>query len=106
MGPGFQNEFMTDVRIKGAYKALPPYCRSTEEILPIVPGWLEGEPDRLIRKAVKIFEGAGVDYRYGIMDVGEVFTQTSFEDKNQTYIQEAKRLGGSVLRTALEPSGW
>jgi len=97
---------MTDVHIKGAYRALPPYCRATKEILPVVPGWLQGEPDRLIRKAVKIFEGAGVDYRYGIMDVGEVFTQTSFEEKNQIYVQEAKRLGESVLRTALETSGW
>jgi len=97
---------MTDVHIKGAYKALPPYCRSTKEILPVVPRWLQGEPDRLIRKAVKIFEGAGVDYRYGIMDVEEVFTQTSFEAKNQIYIQEAKRLGASVLRSALETSGW
>ena len=97
---------MTDVHIKGAYKALPPYCRSTEEILPIVPRWLKGEPDRQIRKAVKIFEGAGVDYRYGVMDVEEVFTQTSFEEKNQIYVQEAKRLGESVLQTALESSGW
>jgi predicted naringenin-chalcone synthase len=106
LGTGFQKEFMTDVHIKGAYKALPPFCRSTREILPIVPQWLRGEPDRLIRKAVKIFEGAGVDYRYGIMDVEEVFTQSSFEEKNQIYIQGAKQLGESVLRTALETSGW
>lgn len=106
LGTGFQKEFMTDVHIKGSYKALPPYGRSTEDILPVVPFWLNGEPDRLIRKAVKIFEGAGVDYRYGFMDVGEVFTQTSFEEKNQVYIREARRLGESVLRTALESSGW
>ncbi len=97
---------MTDVYITGAYEALPPYCRSTEEVLPIVPKWLRGAPDRLVRKAVKIFEGAGVDYRYGIMDVEEVFTQTTFEDKNQRYIEEAKRLGETVLNTALEASGW
>jgi alkylresorcinol/alkylpyrone synthase len=97
---------MTDVHIEGAYKVLPPYRRSTGEILPVIPAWLQGEPDRLIRKAVKVFEGAGVDYRYGIMDVGEVFTQTSFEEKNQVYVQEAKRLGESVLRTALNASGW
>ena len=34
---------MTDVRIKGAYKALPPYCRSTKEILPVTS--LDGVPD-------------------------------------------------------------
>lgn len=97
---------MTDVRIIGAYEALPTYSRSTEEILEVVPGWLRGEPDRLVRKAVKIFEGAGVDYRYGIMDVEEVFTQRSFEEKNDVYVREAKKLGECVLRTALDSSGW
>lgn len=50
---------MNDVRLTTASKALPEYVRLTSEILPFVPLWLQGEPDRLIRKAVKIFEGAG-----------------------------------------------
>lgn len=97
---------MTEVRIQGAYKSLPPFKRSTGEILPYVPRWLEGAPERLVRKAQKIFEGAGVDHRYGIMDVEEVFTATSFEEKNDTYATAAKQLGEEVLQKALKASGW
>lgn len=97
---------MTDVRIRGAFHELPPYSRTTGEILPFVPVWLAGEPERLRRKAVKIFEGAGVDRRYGIMDIGEVFTATSFERKNQLYSTAARDLGERVLSKALAGVGW
>ncbi len=97
---------MTDVRITGASKALPEYARSTAEILPFVPLWLEGESDRLIRKAVKIFEGAGVDHRYGIMDAGVVFTPLSFEDRNRIYAREVRKLGEEVLSKALQKAAW
>lgn len=97
---------MTDVRIASAAKALPEFARLTSEILPFVPLWLHGEPDRLIRKAVKIFEGAGVDRRYGIMDAEAVFTATSFEDRNRIYAREVKKLGEEVLAKALAKASW
>ncbi|MGB5509652.1 type III polyketide synthase [Robiginitalea sp.] len=97
---------MTDVRITSAAKALPEFERLTSEILPYVPLWLHGEPDRLIRKAVKIFEGAGVDRRYGIMDAEAVFTATSFEDRNRVYAREVKKLGEEVLSKALAKAAW
>jgi predicted naringenin-chalcone synthase len=97
---------MTHVRIQGAYNALPPYRRTTAEILPFARQWLQSEPDRLIRKAIKVFEGAGVDERYGIMDVEEVFTQTSFEEKNRAYASAMRDLGQQVLQTALDAADW
>jgi predicted naringenin-chalcone synthase len=97
---------MTDVRITGAAKALPDFARTTSEILPFVPLWLAGEPDRLIRKAQKIFEGAGVDRRYGILDVHEVFTPASFEARNRIYARAARKLGEEVLSKALEKAKW
>ena len=36
----------------------------------------------------------------------EVFTSTSFEDKNNIYVREVKKLGSSVLIKSLEKSGW
>ena len=97
---------MTDVRIRTACRELPSFTRSTEEILPYIPLWLHSEPDRLIRKAVKIFQGAGVDRRYGIMDLAEVFTASSFEQKNQLYATAARELGERVLRKSLDKAGW
>ncbi|MCE2612205.1 type III polyketide synthase [Flavobacteriaceae bacterium D16] len=97
---------MTEARIVTVAKQLPEYSRKTEEILPVVSFWLNGQEERFQRKVIKIFEGAGVDKRYGIMDIKEVFTATSFEDKNAIYSREAKKLGTSVLKKALDQAAW
>lgn len=97
---------MNNVRIVAATKELPLYRRETKEILPYVNLWLGDEPNRFRRKVLKIFEGAGVDCRYSIMDVEEVFTATSFEDKNVIYVREVKKLGTNVLHKALTKSNW
>lgn len=97
---------MNEVRVKTVAKQLPDYCRSTEEIIPLVEFWLAGQDERFRRKVVKIFEGAAVDKRYSIMDPQEVFTATSFEDKNDIYARETKKLGKKVLQKALANAGW
>jgi len=94
------------VRIICVEKELPEYSRETLDILPLVEDWLEGQDDRFRRKILKIFEGAGVDKRYSIMAPEEVFTATSFEDKNNIYVREMKKLGKNVLLKSLEKAGW
>ncbi len=95
-----------EVRIAAVTKQLPQYMRATKEILPFVSQWLSGEEDRFRRKVLKIFENAAVDRRYGIMSIEEVFTATSFEEKNDIYIREVKKLGTSVLQKALKKTNW
>ena len=85
------------VRIKAVAKELPKYSRTTEEILPLLEGWLIGQDERFIRKVKKIFEGAMVDKRYSIMEPTEVFTNTSFEERNDIYVREVIDLGEKVL---------
>ncbi|MBT8320426.1 MAG: type III polyketide synthase, partial [Eudoraea sp.] len=97
---------MSEARIVTVAKQLPEYTRKTEDILPMVSFWLSGQEERFQRKVIKIFEGAGVDKRYGIMDIEEVFTATSFEDKNAIYSREAKKLGTRVLQKALDQVTW
>lgn len=97
---------MNDTRIVTVAKVLPPFCRDTKNILPYIEQWLGGQEARFKRKVLKLFEGAAVDKRYGIMDIGEVFTQTSFEDKNAIYSREIKKLGEAVLEKALLQAGW
>ena len=94
------------VRIKTVTKELPPYSRETKEVIPFVETWLSGQEERYRRKVIKIFEGAAVDKRYSIMDPAEVFTATSFEEKNYIYSREAKKLGSQVLKNALNKAGW
>ncbi|MGI9550086.1 MAG: type III polyketide synthase [Aurantibacter sp.] len=97
---------MNDVRIVGVSKELPPFSRKTKDILPYVKEWLGDQEQRFQRKVLKIFEGAAVDVRYGIMDIDEVFRSTSFEEKNNIYVEQVKSLGKNALQKALKNAGW
>ncbi|WP_298901208.1 type III polyketide synthase [uncultured Psychroserpens sp.] len=90
------------VRITAVAKQLPKYTRETEAIIPYLKLWLTGQDERFQRKVVKLFENAGVDRRYSIMDAEAVFTKTSFEEKNDIYSREVIRLGEQSLIKALD----
>lgn len=94
------------VKIKCVAKELPRFSRTTEEIIPFLDTWLEGQEERFIKKVKKIFEGAAVDKRYSVMDPIEVFTSTSFEEKNDIYAREATELGAKVLEKSLLKANW
>ena len=95
-----------DVRIQQVSKQRPQYSRKTEDILPMVENWLSGQDDRFRRKVLKIFEGAQVDERYSVMSPTEVFSKTSFEEKNNIYVRETKKIGEQVLQKALSAAEW
>jgi len=94
------------VKITAATKALPQYSRPTSEIIPFLDVWMHGQEERFQRKVKKIFENAAVDKRYSIMSAEEVFTNTSFEEKNEIYAREVKKLGREVLEKALNKASW
>lgn len=94
------------VRITTVAKELPEHSRETKEVIPYVETWLNGQEERFQRKVIKIFEGAAVDKRYSIMNPEEVFTATSFEEKNNIFSREVRKLGAKVLNKALSRSGW
>lgn len=94
------------VKIVTATKQLPQYSRTTKDILPLLDEWLLGQDERFIKKVKKIFESAAVDVRYSIMDPLEVFTATSFQEKNDIYIREVILLGEQVLQKALTKANW
>lgn len=100
------NSFNMSVKIKTVAKSLPGHSRTTAEILPFLDAWLSGQEDRFIRKVKKIFENAMVDRRYSIMSPEEVFSQLSFEERNDIYIRESIRLGTASLKLALEQASW
>ncbi|MEO7523260.1 MAG: type III polyketide synthase, partial [Ferruginibacter sp.] len=94
------------VKIKAVSKAVPDYSKTTGEIVKFLDVWLAGKDERFIRKVKKIFENAAVDRRYSIMSPEEVFTTTSFEDKNNIYIREGIKLGTKCLESALHKADW
>jgi predicted naringenin-chalcone synthase len=89
------------VKITSVATQLPPYTRSTEEIIPFLKVWLSGQNERFQRKVIKLFENAGVERRYSIMDAEEVFLKTSFEAKNDIYKRETIILAEGALTKAL-----
>ncbi|NRA91701.1 MAG: type III polyketide synthase [Psychroserpens sp.] len=89
------------VKITAAAKQLPKYTRPTKDIIPFLELWLSGQEERFKRKVIKLFENAGVDRRYSIMDAEEVFTKTSFEEKNNIYSREVVKLAEDSLKKAL-----
>ncbi len=94
------------VKIKAVSKALPEFSRTTSEIIPFLDVWLAGQDDRFIRKVKKIFENAAVDRRYSFMTPSEVFSDLSFEERNNIYIREGIKLGSECLKSALEKASW
>jgi alkylresorcinol/alkylpyrone synthase len=94
------------VTVKAVSKALPEFWRSTDEILPFLDVWLKDQDDRFIRKVKKIFEGAAVDKRYSIMTPEEVFSDLSFEERNNIYVREGIKLGAKCLTSALKKAAW
>ncbi len=94
------------VKIKTVATETPIYTSTTEETIPFIERWLANEDERFQRKVIKIFEGAQVDRRYAIMPPEDVFTPTSFEDKNEIYKSAAQDLGQKVLKKALQQAGW
>ncbi len=94
------------VKIVTVAKQLPPYTRDTSEIIPYISTWLDGQESRFKRKVIKIFEGAGVDRRYSIMDAHEVFFDHNLERRNEIYVEGVKTLGRQCVEKALEQAGW
>ena len=90
------------VKILSIAKQLPKYVKETKEIIPFVEQWMQDQESRFKRKVLKIFEGAGVDRRYSIMDAEEVFLNTSFEEKNNIYIKEVTKLAEQSLLKSLK----
>lgn len=94
------------VKIATVAKELPPYSRSTADILPYIEAWLSGQEDRFRRKVLKVFRNAGVDHRYSIIDAPDMFQSRSFEENNQRYTEGAIMLSEACLRKALDQTGW
>jgi len=90
------------IKILSVAKQLPKYNRETREIIPFVKHWMKGQETRFQRKVLKLFEGAGVDRRYSIMEADEVFLNSSFEEKNNIYVREVIKLAEQSLQKSLK----
>lgn len=96
---------MNPPKIIATATALPQYTRSLEESWAHIQKWVEPLPERQQKKVLRIFRYANVDRRYAIMDIDEVFHQTSFQEKNDYYKDKMIDLGEEAIRKALDKAG-
>lgn len=82
--------------------ALPEFSRTTSDILPYVDAWLADQPERFRKKVNRIFKYAKVDRRYSVMDIDQVFQQTSFAEKNNFFLEKSIDLAEEALVKALD----
>lgn len=90
------------VKILSVAKQLPKYKKETNEIIPFVKEWMQDQDKRFQRKVLKIFEGAGVDSRYSIMEAEQVFFNSTLEERNDIYVKEVKKLAEQSLQKCLK----
>ncbi|TNE98838.1 MAG: type III polyketide synthase [Deltaproteobacteria bacterium] len=92
--------------IKTVVTQQPPYEYTTDQIVNAVEVWLKDAPEVIRRKGVKIFRGANIDKRGSVAPLDFIFSDASFEEKNNWYVKSSIEMGEKVLAKALEESGW
>ena len=91
-----------NVKVLSVAQALPEFTRPTADALPYLDIWLADESQRFRDKVKRIFKYSQVEQRYSIMPIEEVFTNSTFEDKNERFNKAAIELGKKALLVAVE----
>lgn len=90
-------------RIQSLCTVSPPYRYSTDEIIrAALTHWLQGRDERSQALALKIMRGADIRERYSVVPLETVFSDASFERRNDLYIEAAKSMAEDALRKACE----
>ena len=84
----------------------PKYVYKTSQIIEAADNmWLKGVDELTRRKAFKIFRGAKIDERRSVFPLDIVFSDLSFEEKNNLYMREMVTYGRELLSKAIKNSG-
>lgn len=81
----------------------PEFTYTSEEIIEAADKlWLSQVDEKVRRIAIKIFKGAQIDSRCAVMPLEKIFSDMSFEERNNFYMKSMVDLGTRVLKKALE----
>lgn len=81
----------------------PEFRYTTDEIIKAADKlWLSHLAPDIRRVGLKIFASADIETRSSVVPIETVFSDLSFEEKNNIYIKKAIELGEKVLRNALQ----
>lgn len=83
----------------------PKYTYSTDEIIAVAEKmWLSNIDEKTARIARKLFKASEIEQRSSIVPLEVVFSDISFEEKNNIYIESMIEMGTAVLQKALKES--
>lgn len=81
----------------------PKYRYSTQDIINKAEElWLNDFDEGTKRMAIKLLQGAEIRERYAVAPLDVIFSDLSFEKKNELYIEAMIEMGTAVLKKALE----
>jgi len=89
-------------KIHTTHIELPEFTETIETIIQYAEKWIGDLDQRSREKILRLFRNANVNRRYSIVPIEEVFTNKSFEEKNNTYIEKVTDLCEKALKNALE----
>lgn len=93
-------------RILAVATVSPKHRYTTEEVIKAAETfWLTTAEDRVKELAVKLLRGAEIRHRFSVIPIEEVFSEKSFAEKNDIYMEATKALAESALRNGLERAG-
>lgn len=84
----------------------PKYSYSTKEIVEAADRYWLAKSDKQTRiRAVKLIEAAEIKSRCAVVPLEVVFSDLSFEERNNIYMESMIEMGTAVLQKALDQSG-
>ena len=84
----------------------PEFTYTTDEIVEVADAmWLKNIDELTRRKALKIFKGANIDKRRSVFPLEVVFSDLSFQEKNDLYSEAMIKYGKMLLSNAIKNSG-
>lgn len=89
-------------KIHTTHIELPKYSEDVDSIIQYAEKWVGNLDTRTQQKIIRLFRNANVNRRYSILPIDEVFSNKSFEERNNRYIEEVTDLCEKALKNALD----
>jgi predicted naringenin-chalcone synthase len=85
---------------------VPPYRHRTPDILEAMEKhWLSGMGEKSRQAALRVLNASSIETRASVVPMDVVFSDLSFEARNQLYQEACIQMGTQVLRNALNKAG-
>ncbi len=89
-------------KIHTTHIELPEFSEDVHSVIKYAEKWVGNLDERTQQKILRLFKNANVNRRYSIIPIEEVFSNKTFEERNNRYIEKVTDLCEKALKNALE----